>query len=48
LDEDRPIAKPVPTQNSTTQKTSMLRAGFEPMISVFKRPLERQWMLMRD
>jgi hypothetical protein len=39
---DRPDARPLPTQDNTTQKnaghTSMPRVGFEPKIPVFERP----------
>jgi hypothetical protein len=39
---DQPDAKPLPTQDNTTQKkrghTSMPRAGFEPEIPMFERP----------
>jgi hypothetical protein len=37
---DRPIARPIPTQESTTEKrghTSEPQAGFEPTITVFER-----------
>jgi hypothetical protein len=38
---DQPVARPLPTQVSTTQKrrgyTSMLRVGFEPKIPMFER-----------
>jgi hypothetical protein len=51
---DRYIAKPVPTQDSITQKwghTSMPRAGFEPIIPVFERPKTIRvltvWLLAR-
>jgi hypothetical protein len=39
---DRPITAPVPTQDSTTQKTHpyiCLRSGFEPSISMYARSL---------
>jgi hypothetical protein len=39
---DQPDARPLPTQDNTTQKkrgqTSMPRAGFEPAIPMFERP----------
>jgi len=37
---DRPIARPVPTQGSTTQKNVdvMPHAGFKPTISVLEQP----------
>jgi hypothetical protein len=37
---DQPVARPLPKQDSKTQKrghTSMPRAGFEPTIPVFER-----------
>jgi hypothetical protein len=39
---DQPDARPLPTQDNTTQKkcghTSIPRAGFEPVIPMFERP----------
>jgi hypothetical protein len=35
---DQPSARPLATQDSTTQKDADMRAGFEPVIPMFKRP----------